>query len=281
MASRALVRLFALNARLGLGLCPLPLASRGHLSLRGLSSTGGGLTAKGFSSTVGVNIEKAKSALKGADAVCFDVDSTVITEEGIDVLAASLSPDVGKKVAEFTANAMGGSMPFHVALANRLDIMKPSRKDIDDCLKNHPLKFSPGLEEFINALRNQGTVVYLVSGGFRQMIDPVAEILGVDTKTQVYANNILFDQAGEYKNFDEKEPTSRAGGKARVVGMLKETMKYKSIVMIGDGATDMEARPPADAFIGYGGIAVRAAVKEGADWFVTDFNDLINVVKSE
>eukprot|EP00954_Amorphochlora_amoebiformis_P024702 1368122-Amorphochlora_amoeboformis.AAC.1 len=60
MASRALVRLFALNARLGLGLCPLPLASRGHLSLRGLSSTGGGLTAKGFSSTVGVNIEKAK-----------------------------------------------------------------------------------------------------------------------------------------------------------------------------------------------------------------------------
>lgn len=50
--------------------------------------------------------------------------------------------------------------------------------------------------------------------------------------------------------FDEKEPTSRAGGKAKVVGMLKEKNSYNPIFVIGDGATDMEARPPADAFIG-------------------------------
>ena len=47
--------------------------------------------------------------------------------------------------------------------------------------------------------------------------------------------------------------------------------------MIGDGATDMEARDipgGADAFIGFGGVAVRDAVKQGADWFVTDFQEL-------
>ena len=41
-------------------------------------------------------------------------------------------------------------------------------------------------------------------------------------------------------------------------------------MMIGDGATDMQARPPADLFVGYGGVVQRQVVKEGADLFVTD-----------
>ena len=41
----------------------------------------------------------------------------------------------------------------------------------------------------------------------------------------------------------------------------------------GDGATDMQAKPPADAFIGYGGIVSRDAVKRGADWFVLSFEE--------
>eukprot|EP00467_Chlorarachnion_reptans_P009728 CAMPEP_0114496158 /NCGR_PEP_ID=MMETSP0109-20121206/5617_1 /TAXON_ID=29199 /ORGANISM="Chlorarachnion reptans, Strain CCCM449" /LENGTH=237 /DNA_ID=CAMNT_0001673405 /DNA_START=221 /DNA_END=934 /DNA_ORIENTATION=+ len=237
------------------------------------------MSGRSFASAVGVNIELAKESLKNADAVCFDVDSTVVTEEGIDVLAASLSPEKGEKVAEYTANAMGGSVPFHVALSARLEIMEPSMQDIDKCMTEHPLEFSPGLEAFVAALKKRGTTVYLVSGGFRQMINPIADVLGVDKDVEVYANNILFKEDGAYAGFDEKEFTSRAGGKPRVVEMLKETKGYKTVVMIGDGATDMEARPPASAFIGYGGIAVRAAVKEGADWFVTDFQDLIDVLE--
>lgn len=41
--------------------------------------------------------------------------------------------------------------------------------------------------------------------------------------------------------------------------------------MVGDGVTDMQARPPADAFIGYGGVVKREKVQTGADWFITDF----------
>lgn len=51
-----------------------------------------------------------------------------------------------------------------------------------------------------------------------QVIEPIAEILGVP-KENIYANRILFNEDGSYKTFDVKEPTSRAGGKAKVVGM--------------------------------------------------------------
>jgi len=60
---------------------------------------------------------------------------------------------------------------------------------------------------------------------------------------------------------------------------LKECYAYKQVVMIGDGATDMQARPPADAFIGYGGVAVREKVKQGADWFVYSFDDLLKAIR--
>lgn len=53
--------------------------------------------------------------------------------------------------------------------------------------------------------------------------------------------------------------------------MLKDIHGYSKVVMIGDGVTDMQARPPADAFIGYGGVVTREAVLEGADYFIKDF----------
>ena len=55
---------------------------------------------------------------------------------------------------------------------------------------------------------------------------------------------------GEFAGFDENEPTSRDGGKGEVIKILKEKHGYSNVVLIGDGATDLEACPPADAFIG-------------------------------
>lgn len=54
---------------------------------------------------------------------------------------------------------------------------------------------------------------------------------------------------GEYAGFDETQPTCRSGGKGEVIKILKEK-GFKIIVHIGDGSTDLEASPPADAFIG-------------------------------
>ena len=60
----------------------------------------------------------------------------------------------------------------------------------------------------------------------------------------------LLSLIGDYAGFDENELTSQSGGKAKVVQELKNKFKYNKVVMIGDGMTDAEASPPAEAFIG-------------------------------
>ena len=92
---------------------------------------------------------------------------------------------------------------------------------------------------------------------------------------RIFANNLLFHADGAYKGFDANELTSRDGGKPAVIKRLKDEHGYAPVIMVGDGATDMQARPPADGFIGFGGVVVREKVKAGADWFVTDFEVLL------
>lgn len=221
------------------------------------------------------NINEVKKIWKAIDVVCFDVDSTVVTGEGIDILADHCGK--GKEVAEWTKHAMSGEVPFHVALEERLNLFTPSKKQIKRCNKSGKLSLTKGISELITKLQSKNKKVFFVSGGFRQMINPHALELGIPLNN-IYANNILFDEEGTYAGFDEQEPTSKAGGKAKVVGLLKEKLKLGTVAMIGDGYTDLEARPPADIFIGFGGIVIRESVKENADWFITDFQDLIKAL---
>ena len=64
---------------------------------------------------------------------------------------------------------MGGQVLFQDALAARLDLIKPTRADIDACLTKHPLKLTKGVQKVVELLHARGTFVYLVSGGFRQV----------------------------------------------------------------------------------------------------------------
>ncbi|CAL5444986.1 unnamed protein product [Camellia sinensis] len=210
-----------------------------------------------------------------ADAVCFDVDSTVCLDEGIDELAEFCG--AGKAVAEWTARAMGGSVPFEEALAARLSLFNPSLSQVQDFLAQHPPRISPGIDELVKKLKAKGTTVYLVSGGFRQMINPVASILDIPPEN-IFANQLLFENSGKFLGFDTNEPTSRSGGKATAVQQIRKVHGYKALVMIGDGATDLEARKPggADLFICYGGVQLREAVAAKADWLVFNFSNLIN-----
>ncbi|OEU14473.1 phosphoserine phosphatase serb [Fragilariopsis cylindrus CCMP1102] len=231
--------------------------------------------------TVGNDVMEAMFALYEADAVCFDVDSTVINEEGIDVLAEFLGK--GEEVAALTAAAMDGGMKFQDALAQRLDLLKPSRKQILDCLEKNPLLLTDGITKLISTLQSKNVDVYLVSGGFRIMIEPVAKILNINPSTHVIANTIVFDNdddTGLYKGFDTAEPTSKDMGKPKAIQQILDNRFYNNgIVMIGDGATDAQAKPPATAFIGFGGVVVREAVKNSADWFVTNFDDMTTIIE--
>ncbi|XP_042518347.1 phosphoserine phosphatase, chloroplastic [Macadamia integrifolia] len=212
---------------------------------------------------------------QSADAVCFDVDSTVCLDEGIDELAEFCG--AGKAVAEWTARAMSGSVPFEDALAARLSLFNPSLSQLQDFLEKRPPRLSPGIDELIKKLKAKQTDVYLISGGFRQMIQPIAYLLGIPSEN-IYANQLLFGSSGEFLGFDRNEPTSRSGGKATAVQNVREAHGYKALVMLGDGATDLEARKPggADLFFCYAGVQLREAVAAKADWLVFNFQDLIN-----
>ncbi|KAA8542547.1 hypothetical protein F0562_023699 [Nyssa sinensis] len=212
---------------------------------------------------------------QNANAVCFDVDSTVCLDEGIDELAEFCG--AGKAVAEWTARAMSGSVPFEEALAARLSLFNPSLSQVHDFLEKKPPRISPGIDELVKKLKANNTNIYLISGGFRQMINPVASTLGIPPEN-IFANQLLFSNSGEFLGFDTNEPTSRSGGKATAVQQIRKAHGYKALVMIGDGATDLEARKPggADLFICYAGVQLREAVAVKADWLVFNFKDLIN-----
>ena len=221
--------------------------------------------------------EQVLEVWRTSDAVAFDVDSTVCIDEGIDELGVYVG--TGEKVARITKEAMEGGLPFGEALQRRLEAMAISRELLESYVKEHPPKFSPGIKELVAKLHAQGKDVHLISGGFRQMIAPVATELGIPSEN-VHANTIVFNEDGSLKGFDDKEFTSRAGGKADAVKFITATKGYKHVVMIGDGATDLEARVSggADIVIGYGGAQRREKVVAESDWFVTEFDTLVNAL---
>lgn len=123
-------------------------------------------------------------------------------------------------------------------------------------------------------LRQNNTKVYLITGGFDCLIEPVATELGIPIYN-MYANRLFFTYNGDYAGFDTTQLTSRTGGKGEAVQAIRRDLADNAmIVMIGDGATDLEASPPADHFIGYGGNIVREEVRNRAKYYVTSFEQL-------
>lgn len=101
-------------------------------------------------------------------------------------------------------------------------------------------------------------------------------------REHVFANVILYSpEDGSYAGFDRNEFTSRSHGKPAAITHIRQSHGHKRVVMIGDGATDLEARVPgcADLFVCYGGVVLRPKVAEGADWVVTSFDPLIKALQ--
>lgn len=226
-----------------------------------------------------------RASLLSLDCVCFDVDSTVSAEEGIDVLAEHLGK--GAAVRAYTNQAMNGSVPFEISLRDRLDLMRPSSAAVAECVAKHPASFSPGFESFLSwmrewfASRNDGRAlpVFLVSGGFRPLIEPLRLQLALDS-SHVFANEMLWDACGSYTGFDASQPTSRSGGKARAIDSIIAS-GFKHVLMIGDGATDLEASPPASIVVGYGGVVARPTVEARAHCFVRSWDQLKAIITAD
>jgi phosphoserine phosphatase len=190
--------------------------------------------------------------------VFFDVDSTLVTIEGIDALAGG-----NPEVARLTEAAMNGEIPLDEVYARRLEMVRPTRDDIDALAKRYQESIIPGAEQTIRALRQAGCVIHLVTAGIEQAVRPLALHFGVT----VHAVRLRFTPEGAYEGFDHRSLLTRAKGKELVIRDIRARSHGKA-ALVGDGASDLEAKGAVDLFIGFGGVHTRPRVRENADVFV-------------
>ncbi|KAG2446311.1 hypothetical protein HXX76_000899 [Chlamydomonas incerta] len=222
-----------------------------------------------------------------ADAVCFDVDCTITVNDSLDLLAEFMG--VKEQVEILTNKAMDGTLSLEQALDERLNIINCSPEDIKRFIKAHPpaSRMAPGIKELINSLQARGKAIYLISGGFRELTLPIASYLGIP-KENVFANRMNWqwdDETGmptKLVGFDVSEPTAHNQGKVQAIARIRQRNPYNTVVMIGDGITDLEAVQTtggADLFIGSGVVVERPAVAREADWYVYDYADLLRTMQ--
>lgn len=177
-----------------------------------------------------------------------------------------------REIEEMTREAMEGLIPVEAVFGRRLKIIRPTRVETESIGALYIETVEPDVREVLAALRQDGRwEVVIVSGGYRQAIYPLAEYLEVE---RVEAVDLHFDEKGGYRGYDIDYPTTRSGGKPEVVRRLRREMDAGRIVMVGDGVSDLEAKPEVDLFVGFGGFVEREKVKQEADYFITRFREL-------
>ena len=194
----------------------------------------------------------------GFRRVIFDCDSTLTRIEGIDELAAMNG--VPHEIAHMTRQAMDGQIPFEEIFGKRLEIIKPTRKQLAGIGKFYVSTLMPDAAPVAEALQGLGVEVHIVSGGYREALLPVAEKLDVPPQ-RVHANDLYFDDKGDYTGFDMENPLSRSGGKADVI---KRLPREPRTMLVGDGASDAEVGAKVELFVGFGGVERRDAVRNVA-----------------
>jgi phosphoserine phosphatase len=200
-------------------------------------------------------------------SVWFDCDSTLSAIEGVDELLAFVPPGLRQDVATLTRQAMEGSLPLEQVYETRLARLAPSRRQLEAIGQLYVERVVPDAAAVIAALRHLGKRVGIVSGGLEIPVLALAAHLDVPGEN-VRAVPVVFHADGSYRDFDRACPLWRSGGKAEVLGALPAA--FRPLAFVGDGATDLEAQGSVDLFVGYGGVAVRARVKAGAQaWFQT------------
>ena len=200
------------------------------------------------------------------DIVCFDCDSTLSRIEGIDELARSCG--VFSEVAALTDAAMNGEIALEDVYAKRLDVIKPDSRIISLLADQYISELVEGVEEVFAALLAANTQVHIISGGLRQAILPLAARLHIPP-SNVHAVDIIFDEKGQYLDFDRHSPLAKSGGKAWVCRQINPGSAL-NMVLIGDGKTDLEAQNAGAKVIGFGGVVRRELVEAQADFFVTE-----------
>lgn len=183
----------------------------------------------------------------------MDVDSTLIPVEVIEKLAAHAG--VEAEVEAITTAAMRGELDFSESLARRVGMLQGLPVSVISEVADS-IEFSPGAEHLVDAVHSAGGAVGVVSGGFHEVVDVLAERLGIDhvlaNRLEVADGVLTGRTQGEVIDGTVKERTLREWS-ARHAGPS---------VAIGDGANDILMVRAADLGLAY---CAKPALNEAAD----------------
>ena len=186
----------------------------------------------------------------------MDVDSTLIQQEVIELLAAY----AGKReeVAAVTEAAMRGELDFAQSLHARVAVLAGLPAAVVDSVRAE-VKLSEGAAELVAAFKAAGHVVAVVSGGFNQILRPIAEDLGLDywlaNELEIVDGALTGRVLGAVVDRAAKEKYLREWAAAEGIAM-------EHTIAVGDGANDLD-------MLGAAGIGVafnaKPAVRAVAD----------------
>ena len=166
--------------------------------------------------------------------VLLDVDSTLIQEEVIELLANKAG--AGAEVARITAAAMSGQIEFAEALDARVKLLTGLPETVLEEVRQE-ITLTAGARELISALQKLGHQVGIVSGGFIDVIEPLAKELNIDF---IRANKLEIIE-GKLTGRLEGSVIDRAG-KAQALRDFAKILDVEiaETVAIGDGANDID-----------------------------------------
>ena len=166
--------------------------------------------------------------------VVTDVDSTFITAEVIELLAERAGS--AERVAQVTERAMRGEIDFATSLHERVATLAGLPVSVFDEVRAE-VELSPGARELVTELQARGWPLGLVSGGFAEVVEPLAAALGIE---HVRANRLEVAD-GRLTGRVTGEIVDRAG-KERALREIARLLDIplEHTVAIGDGANDLD-----------------------------------------
>ena len=209
---------------------------------------------------VDIAIERAGLARRSKRLVCFDCDSTLITGEVIEMLAAHAGREA--EVAEVTERAMRGELDFEESLRERVATLAGLDASVLDSVARD-IELTPGARTTIRTLKQMGYRTAVVSGGFIQVLEPMAADLDLD---YVRANTLEIVDGKLTGKVIGKVVDRKA--KAEFLAEFAEDsgLRLSQTVAVGDGANDIDMLTAAGLGIAFN---AKPALREVADTSVT------------
>jgi len=171
---------------------------------------------------------------------------------------------------------MNGEIEFSQALNNRLKILNINEQHILDTIELIKNNISDTFLKNIDFIKRNNENIYIISGGFYEFIEPVANILRIKSN-HIFSNSFIKND-NNYE-LDKTNIMAKNNGKIEVA---KNLNLKGTILVIGDGYTDYEIKKHgyADIFIAYTEHVNRIKVSSLADYKSDSFSDIINYINN-